>query len=289
MVHSDNEAENKETAMGFYAGFGRRALRAAHRGWRTVRPENTLPAFEAALGHFDLIELDLQLSRDDAWVVCHDESLERTTDVEERFPGGLRPHRLTEYSLEELRRLDAGSWFLRRDPYGTLASGESEADSLREMLPLRLPTLREVLAFARRHAMPLNLEIKEMPCRTPSSVVDQLLAALERESSLPPLILSSFEHRYLDELRRRSPRLPLAALVEQTHPPRLTDYLVRLGVEAYHVEDSLADTTPVEELSQHGIACAVYTVNDPGRARELFDRGFVAVFCDHPLEIPGGR
>jgi glycerophosphoryl diester phosphodiesterase len=256
---------------GFYENFigeGKR-LRAAHRGWRTRFPENTLSAFEAAVGRFDLIELDVQLSRDGKWVVIHDETLERTTDVEEKFPDGLRPRRVVDYTLEELRRLDACGRF--------------------GAAPCSVPTLEETLTWAAEARMPLNIEIKDMPTREAKRLTRSLIETLTRIPELPPILLSSFNHRYLRELSGLTPRFPLAALVEYTHPPQPIEYLKNLGVEAYHVEEPLAGTTPVEELSEHGIACAVYTVNDAKRARELFDRGFVAIFCDHPINIPSRR
>ena len=75
----------------------------AHRGASGTRPENTLVAFRRAaeLGA-DMIELDVQRTRDGAVVVIHDWTLDRTTTG--RGPVGDR-------SLAELRGLDAGSWF----------------------------------------------------------------------------------------------------------------------------------------------------------------------------------
>jgi len=265
----------------FYQRLGK-ALLAAHRGWRTIRPENTISAFEAALGHFDLIELDIQLSRDGEWIVCHDPSLERTTDVEHAFPKGIRPRRVGDYTLEELRRLDAGGWFLRRDPYGTIASGRVSPAELEALGVQRLPTLREVFAFSRAHRIPLNIEIKDMPTERERTVVTRLLRVLENSASAS-LLISSFNHRYLKLLKEIAPELPTAALVEAEHPPRLIDYLTTLGVEAYHVEDALAETTPVSLLHEHGISSAVYTVNDSDRAGRLFRSGFVGIFCDRPF------
>jgi len=270
--------------MGFYDSFSQQDLCAAHRGWRSLRPENTMSAFEAAVGHFDLIELDLQLSRDGGWIVCHDPSLERTTDVESRFPGGFRPRRVRDYTLEELRSLDAGSWFLERDPFGALASGRVTRQEIETLLPQRLPTLDELLAFAERKRMPLNIEIKDMPCLDDDAVAAAFLEALGDAPKHLPILVSSFNHRYLHRLHRLRPSLPLAALIAATHPPGLLGYLKELGVEAYHVEAALADSTPTRELKRHSISCGVYPVNDTQRQRELFQRGFRMIFCREPLE-----
>ena len=266
--------------MGFYDAFAKKHLIAAHRGWRAIRPENTLSAFEAAVGHCDFIELDVQLSRDGEWIVCHDESLERTTDVEECFPGGLRPRRVIDYTLAELRRLDAGSWFGKRDPFGTLKSGEIRRREIETLPPQKLPILREVLDFAHEKQIPLNIEIKDMPTLGDQEVALRFLETYETAAGLPPILVSSFNHRYLYRLHRQRPPFSLAALVEGCHPPRLLPYLQELGVEAYHVAEEIADSVPLDLLRGQGIACGVYTVNDPKRQSDLYRRGFRALFAD---------
>ena len=265
----------------FYDALGPGPLLAAHRGWREIRPENTMPAFEAAVGRCDFIELDVQLSRDDVWFVCHDPTLERTTDVETRYPGKLRPRRLCDHTHDTLRELDAGSWFLERDPFGALASGFVKREEIEALLPVRMPTLQEVLAFACGRRVPLNVEIKDMPRRNEEEVTKRFLDALEPfAESLPPLLVSSFNHRVLQLLRRGDPGLSLAALAEGCHPPRLLDYLREAGACAYHVDAGLVDSLPVEMLEKEGIACGVYVVNDPKERKSLFEKGIRTVFTD---------
>ncbi len=265
----------------FYDALAPGHLIAAHRGWREIRPENTMTAFEAAVGHCDFIELDVQLSRDDVWFVCHDPTLERITDIESRYPGELRPRRLCDQTAERLRRLDAGSWYLERDPFGALASGLVKRETIESLLPIRMPTLQEVLEFACERQVPLNVEIKDMPGRNEEEVTKRFLGKLKPfAGGLPPLLVSSFNHRVLQSIHRAEPSLSLAALVEGCHPPRLPDYLREAGVCAYHVETRLAETVPVETLSKAGIACGVYGIDDPAERIRLFEKGFRAVFTD---------
>ena len=272
--------------MGFYDSFGKKNLIGGHRGWRQMRPENTLSAFQAAVGHFDFVELDIRLSRDKKWIVCHDESLERTTDVETRFPEGLRPRRVIDHSLEQLRSLDAGSWYLARDPYGLLSAGKLSRREIEALLPQRLPTLDEVLHFAGEKRMPLNIEIKDMPTLPDEEVVARFIESAGNALAQLPILVSSFNHRYLRRLHELRPSLSLAALVDSTHPPRLVEYLKSLGVEAYHVNDSISDSTPIEKLNEQKIRCGVFVVNDPIRQTELFRQGFRALFSDRPAENP---
>src|SRR5579872_6940211 len=85
--------------------FGRETMLVAHRGASGVAPENTFAAFEQAIKDgAKMIELDVQRTRDDRLVVFHDTTLRRTTNGRGR---------LSRKSYEELRLLDAGSWFGR--------------------------------------------------------------------------------------------------------------------------------------------------------------------------------
>ncbi len=98
----------------------------AHRGTMTTHPENTLPAFRAAIdAGAHMIEFDVALTKDNGLVVIHDADVDRTTNG---------TGRVAEFTLEEIRTLDAGSW---KSP---VFAGE------------RIPTLDEVLEM-----MPVNI------------------------------------------------------------------------------------------------------------------------------------
>ncbi|MCP4367686.1 MAG: glycerophosphodiester phosphodiesterase, partial [Deltaproteobacteria bacterium] len=92
-------------------------LNIAHRGARSIAPENTL---EAAQKAYDLgahmWETDIQITKDEKLVLFHDNSLARTTDAESRFPD-RHPCMFTSFTLDEIRSLDAGSWFVKADPH----------------------------------------------------------------------------------------------------------------------------------------------------------------------------
>jgi glycerophosphoryl diester phosphodiesterase len=118
----------------------------AHRGASAYAPEHTRAAYELAIAQgADYIEPDLQITADSVLIALHDETLERTTNVAEVFPdryveeairmGGIaRRWYAAEFTLEEIKTLDAGSWF---DP---------------EFAGERVPTLAEVIEIARGRA-----------------------------------------------------------------------------------------------------------------------------------------
>ncbi len=97
----------------------------AHRGASDYAPEHTLEAYRLAIEQgADYVEQDLQITKDGVLVCLHDLTLERTTNVEELFPDRYREisHAgvsekhwfVYDFTLEELKRLDAGSWFHKR-------------------------------------------------------------------------------------------------------------------------------------------------------------------------------
>ena len=94
----------------------------AHRGASAYAPEHTLAAYTLAIEMAaDYVEQDLQLTRDGVLICMHDTTLNRTTNVAEVFPDRAtevemrgdrrRVWRVSDSTLEEIKRLDAGSWF----------------------------------------------------------------------------------------------------------------------------------------------------------------------------------
>ena len=240
-------------------------------------PENTLTAFEASLGHFDFIELDVQPAHDGTLMVLHDETMARTTNIDARSPLP-RPHRIEDYDLPMLQGTDAGSWFAHRDPFGAIAAGLVDVG---EIAFEPIPTLSEVLALCHERRMPLNIEIKDSPTANTEALLIALLKALSpyREGSIP-LLVSSFNHRYLARLKELDTTLDLAANVEHTHPSHLLRYLQDLSVIGYHVDAPLIESTPVAELIKAGITCGAFTLNNPDEQALCYGRGFRAVFAD---------
>jgi glycerophosphoryl diester phosphodiesterase len=115
----------------------------AHRGASGHAPENTLAAVDKAaeLG-VQWVENDVQRTRDGELVVIHDDSLQRTTDVETVFPDRA-PWKVKDFTAAEIARLDAGSWF-----------GPAYAGA-------RVPTLEQYLRRVESHHQKLLLEIKK--------------------------------------------------------------------------------------------------------------------------------
>jgi glycerophosphoryl diester phosphodiesterase len=140
-------------------------LLIAHRGASGYAPEHTLAAYKLAIEQgADYVEQDLQVTKDGVLICLHDPDLARTTNVAELFPerATLRdpeesgtPKRgwyTVDFTLAEIKSLDAGSWFNRANPFATDPSYVGQ----------RVPTMAETIAFVGQRAG-LYIELKHYP------------------------------------------------------------------------------------------------------------------------------
>jgi glycerophosphoryl diester phosphodiesterase len=260
-------------------------LNIAHRGARSLAPENTLLAARKAFDiGADLWETDLAVSRDGHLFLLHDALLLRTTDVAERFP--QRCHlAYTHFDLKEIRSLDAGSWFTRTDPFGQIAeSAVAEAD-LRAYRGLTVPTLEEALVFTRDSGWRMNLELKRLPAPlTAFPVVERVLALLDRIGmAAGQVILSSFEHGYLRQSQALRPQLAVAALIgdRENDPLKWGD----LAFATYNVRSSLLDDAQIRWIRGQGKKINLFTVNRTDDMQRFMAAGVDGIITDFPQRL----
>ena len=223
-----------------------------HRGASGHAPENTLAAFRRAveLGA-RFIETDLQLSRDSRLVAMHDDTLDRTTN-------GRGPvNRLT---LAELRELDAGSWF------GPQFAGE------------RIPTLEEILQFARETDVVFYLEIKASGAWGMEHTV--VGALREAQEVVRPVVLS-FDAAALVAVRRIEPTLMTGFLFQWP----LEDAVERaISVGARQLAPHGDQVTPelVTAARRNNLQVVTWTINGPAQMRALISAGVDGIMTDYP-------
>jgi len=270
--------------MTFFDRFTAPHLIGAHRGFRAYRPENTLSAFTASLGRSHFIEIDVQLTKDAIPVVFHDQTLKRTTDAPFLAKKlGLNSLKINAWNLSQIKELDVGSWFLVTDPFATLAAGLVAPDDIQAQLPQRIMTLAEMLGWALRHKMPVNVEIKDQKgTKFDRNVVSIILDVIQVSGAAAQVLISSFNHDYLFQCKALAPHISVAVLQSEPHPPELIRYLQAIGASAYHPADAITDTALIRMLRPAGFGINVYTVNDRERQRQLFADGATAVITDYP-------
>lgn len=251
----------------------------AHRGARSLAPENTLAAARKALQiGADLWETDVVVTADEELILLHDDSLARTTDVAARFPGRV-PWVVTTFTLAQVRSLDAGTWFLETDPFGQIAAGKVTPAEQAAFRGENIPTLREALAFTQEANWRVNLELKRIPPPMEGfPIAGRVLGLLdELEIETHRVIISSFEHDWLRDIQRGNPEIRVQALV------------MELGIESefktYNAWASMVDEEQIRAAADSGIAVNLYTVNLKEDMRRFIAAGVAGLFTDFPQRL----
>lgn len=248
----------------------------AHRGASGYAPEHTWPAYELAVEMgADFLEPDLQLTRDGHLIAFHDATLDRTA----RGPASACTGRISERTLEELRRCDVGRWFNERHP--DRARPEFEG--------LRVVTLDEL--FARwGDAVRWYPETKD-PGEAPG-MEEALLELMDRHGlraaavARQQVLIQSFSPESLQKLRSMDPGLPLVQLLagdalQNTNARRLmteiADYAVAVGPDR-----SLVDGPFIAAAKQAGLLVHPWTVDEPEEMDRLLGLGVDGLFTNFP-------
>jgi len=257
----------------------------AHRGARSLAPENTLAAARKAhaLGA-DLWEADVAVTADDQMVLMHDDAMTRTTNVSDIFPNRV-PAAFSTYSLAEIRSLDAGSWFERDDPFGQVAAGAVDRQELAGYADEKVPTLREAFELTLELDWFLNLELKAQP--SPKNDFDLVGAVLKLadETKIGPdhLLFSSARFSWLKTLKQHRPDFEVQAILGlfpedpmdftdpffATYNPRLT----RVSLEQLKKQVDL------------GLRLNPFTVNDDEMIARLIEIGVAGLITDFPQRV----
>jgi len=236
-----------------------KTLNIAHRGASALFPENTLPAFQAAVDQgADLIELDVQFSKDRVPVVFHDAKL----DSHSNGTGEVKNH-----TVQELKKLDAGAW------HDASFAGE------------QIPLLEEVLAFA-QNTIALNIEIKTEAVgnQIEHGIEQKCLQLVKKYDMQSHVLFSSFDSRALLHLKKLSPRQPAAILYSKRRdwsdmPAQIVQ---QYKADAFNCTYWQLTKKRFENLRTNDIPVLVYTVDDPQRMNKLIDMGVDGIFTNKP-------
>jgi glycerophosphoryl diester phosphodiesterase len=205
------------------------------------------------------VEFDVTLTKDSEAVLFHDETLDRTTD-------GHGP--IANARLNDVKRLDAGSWF--------------DADFSKE----RVPTLYEAIDALARFNLGVNVEIKPSAGRNQETAeVTASILAKSWPKTLPPPLISSFSPEALVTAKRYAPDIQRALLVKQI-PLAWQSHLTELDCCALHCKHQNLTQGQVLDVKKSGFAVRCFTVNEKTRALKLLEWGVDGIFTDHPEHIP---
>lgn len=228
----------------------------AHRGFSGAAPENTMAAFKKAMEvGSDMIECDVHLSRDGEVVVIHDDTLKRTTNGDGR---------VRDFTLRELKRLDAGAWF------GAQFSGE------------KIPTLKQVLELT-RGKIPLQIELKEDDLGQPAllELVDRSFQEVEKAGMLDQVLFSSFNRSAIERIREKNPNHPLA-LIHNKPWNSLQEITGGTPFPLLSCSGKVLNSNNASRARQQGVRILVWTLNTEEQMEHFLKVGVDGIVTNYP-------
>ena len=272
----------------------------AHRGASAYAPEHTLDAYTLALEQgADYVEQDLAVSRDGVLVCIHDLTLERTTNVEEVFPDRfvedkssgtpVRRWLVNDFTLAEIKRLDAGSWFTPKFAGARIPTFQEAVDLVKGKAGL-YPELKDPEFYRERGVSP-----------------EKLLAEALRKNALlgdanTPVIIQSFDDTTIKLLAKELPKVPRVWLVEAKWRDRIDSPEKVRGIATWAtglgpnkaIVSSLPDV--VKWAHAAGLTVTPWTFRSSSTgafasvreemAKFLYEYGVDALFTDNPDQFP---
>lgn len=281
----------------------------AHRGASAYAPEHTLEAYRLALAQgADFVEQDLQITKDGQLVCLHDLTLERTTDVEQIFPDrfredvsedqtpGSRPARhwyVSDFTLAEIKKLDAGSWFDPKFKGAKIPTWQEAIDLIRGKAGL-YPETKGPEVYGKR-----GFDMEKL-------VLDQLKRnRLDKPGSdrKTPVIIQSFSPASLQKMRyEMKTKLPLVLLISSDPQKKwLTEtgmkQAARFASGIGPNKNLILQNPDIVKLAHDaGMTVTPYTFRsaNTGRFRDvreemrhyLYELGVDALFTDNPDQFP---
>lgn len=287
-----------------------------HRGARGLRPENTLPSFEAA---FDAgvaaVETDLHLTQDGVVVVCHEPRLDGRLCSRLPFPEGTPLCRLTLAQLKGCRvdrNPDPKRFPDQRaeiTPAAALFAPEHGLDLY------GIPTLADLFAFAAAYAgtvgqrsgksdhqrerarrVYFDLELKRVPFH-PECIGDDfaggtagllergIVEAVRAAGVEERTRVRSFDHRCVRVLRQLEPRIEGAVLITATAPVEPAEVARQASAIMYCPNYLFVDAEQVRQAQRGGVRIVPWTANDAEVWERLLAWGVDGMTTDYPERL----
>lgn len=235
----------------------------SHRGANCFAPQNTLPAFEKAVElHVDGFETDVHLTKDEIPVLCHNYTINATSDSKGN---------ITDYTYEELLKFDFGSYF-------------SPAYS-----KTKIPTVDEFLTLAEQADLKvLNIELKSPKESKESKIVELTIDMVKEHGLLDRLLISSFNPELLVRAKEYEPNCKTGILYS---PDKMLGWTIsrdaaafaeNIGADALHPHEIFVSKTYVDRAHAHGIMVNPWTVDKPKNIEKMLDAGVDGIITNKP-------
>ncbi|XP_014666712.1 PREDICTED: glycerophosphodiester phosphodiesterase domain-containing protein 5-like isoform X2 [Priapulus caudatus] len=227
-----------------------------HRGAPEIAPENTMFSYRQAMKYNVFgVETDVHISYDGIPFLMHDNTLKRTTNIAELGPDSQNSD-VSFFNMSDLRLLDAGSWFLQDDPFGTVAS--LSAEDRDEIWQQKIPTLEEFVDFASSANVSLVFDLSRPPKGHPNHdnfvdvVLDLILSSPADHSRVWWLPL-----RQRENVQQRAPDFIYVSEIVNS-----TENLLKMKIDVLNLLHPQFDQDEVQYFNHYNISLNMYVVNN---------------------------
>lgn len=223
---------------------------AAHRGYSAEAPENTIPAFEAAIDNFaDYVELDVQETKDGTVIVLHDSNLKRVAGVTKNV-----------WSVDygQIKFLDVGSWFSEE------FAGET------------IPTLDEVMEMAKGR-LKLNIEIKLTGHE--KNLEKSVVELIEKHEMEKDCVVTSFQAEALKKVKSYNEDIKTGYILHVAYG----DFSGVDYADALSINYSFATSALINDAHSSGKEVYVWTVNNADAINDMIQKGADMIITDDPV------
>jgi glycerophosphoryl diester phosphodiesterase len=248
----------------------------AHRGASMLAPENTIAAADLAASYEAFgFETDIRISLDGVPFLMHDSTLLRTTNISEVFPDRSKDD-ASSFTMGELKSLNAGLWFIQKDPYNTIDNGLVSQAQLSINQGQKIPTLSQALEWVAEENLVFLFDLRYPPEDHPYH--DQLFEIVFdqfKESGLNGNIWFLIDRQNIDRLLAEAPQMTRVIGVSSTDLPDPQD-LLDLDYEIVNVDTGILKKD-IQAYRKLGLGVNVYTIDQPWLFSQFWLSGVTSV------------
>ncbi|MFX0123786.1 MAG: glycerophosphodiester phosphodiesterase [Candidatus Hodarchaeota archaeon] len=230
-------------------------LNIAHRGGAGLAPENTLTCFKQGLIFADMIEFDIQPTKDSQLVVYHDRhGIERTTNGKGRVPN---------LTFEYIRSLDAGSWF---DPK---YRGE------------KIPTFSEVLEETSTTTIQYNIELKYYDPET-DWFENEIINSIKKYKIEDRTVITA---RYVENILRLQeidPKIDYVLLQKERPPNEYFKLISKLNLKTAQIRPSALESSFLNRCQKDDIRVFYFYADEPAEMKRVIELGVDGLLTNYP-------
>lgn len=232
-------------------------LNIAHRGGAGLAPENTLACFEIGTLYADMVEFDIQPSKDQKLMVFHDRNgIERTTNGKGKVP---------DLTFEYLRSLDTGGWFNLK------------------FKDERIPTFSEALEKIPKHHL-LNIELKYY---NPDSnwFEKEIVKTMESHNVERRSVVTARHVENIERIREANQEINCALLQKEREKSDYFNLIMKLGLHTVQIRKSALDESFIKRCHDNQIKVFYFYADEPSEMKKAIELEVDGILTNYPNRL----